>query len=116
MRRRTDPRGEGGFTLLEVMAAVAILALTLVVLLSVISNNMRATAHARATREAVHLGDATTTTRAYGPFCANIHRAKSLSAAASASSSTAGGRPSFGTATTTQVAPNCVRLDSHVLS
>lgn len=37
----------GGFTLLEVMAAVAILALTLVVLLSVISNNVRATAHAR---------------------------------------------------------------------
>jgi prepilin-type N-terminal cleavage/methylation domain-containing protein len=45
MRRRT--RGEHGFTLLEVMAAVAILALTLVVLLSVVSNNMRATAHAR---------------------------------------------------------------------
>ncbi len=38
---------EQGFTLLEVMAAVAILALTLVVLLSVVSNNMRATAHAR---------------------------------------------------------------------
>jgi len=47
MRRRTGPRGQEGFTLLEVMAAVAILALTLVVLLSVISNNMRATAHAR---------------------------------------------------------------------
>lgn len=44
MRRRA---GDGGFTLLEVMAAVAILAMTLVVLLSVISNNMRATAHAR---------------------------------------------------------------------
>jgi prepilin-type N-terminal cleavage/methylation domain-containing protein len=40
-------RREQGFTLLEVMAAVAILALTLVVLLSVVSNNMRATAHAR---------------------------------------------------------------------
>lgn len=37
----------GGFTLLEVMAAVAILALTLVVLLSIISNNVRATTHAQ---------------------------------------------------------------------
>jgi prepilin-type N-terminal cleavage/methylation domain-containing protein len=46
-RRRPPRSGEGGFTLLEVMAAVAILALTLVVLLSVITNNMRATAHAR---------------------------------------------------------------------
>lgn len=47
--RRTRPRrpAQGGFTLLEVMAAVAILALTLVVLLSVITNNMRATAHSR---------------------------------------------------------------------
>lgn len=47
--RRARPRraGQGGFTLLEVMAAVAILALTLVVLLSVITNNMRATAHSR---------------------------------------------------------------------
>lgn len=49
LRRERRPRrpGDAGFTLLEVMAAVAILALTLVVLLSVISNNMRATAHAR---------------------------------------------------------------------
>ncbi len=36
---------EGGFTLLEVMAAVAILALTLVVLLNVITNNVRSTTH-----------------------------------------------------------------------
>jgi prepilin-type N-terminal cleavage/methylation domain-containing protein len=47
MLRRPPRSGQGGFTLLEVMAAVAILALTLVVLLSVITNNMRATAHAR---------------------------------------------------------------------
>jgi len=47
MARRPRGAGEAGFTLLEVMAAVAILALTLVVLLSVITNNMRATAHAR---------------------------------------------------------------------
>ena len=45
--RRAAARRDQGFTLLEVMAAVAILALTLVVLLSVVSNNMRATAHAR---------------------------------------------------------------------
>jgi general secretion pathway protein I len=35
----------GGFTLLEVMAAVAILALTLVVLLNIITTNVRATTH-----------------------------------------------------------------------
>ena len=45
--RRARRSSDGGFTLLEVMAAVAILALTLVVLLSVITNNMRATAHSR---------------------------------------------------------------------
>ena len=44
---RARRSADRGFTLLEVMAAVAILALTLVVLLSVITNNMRATAHAR---------------------------------------------------------------------
>lgn len=46
-RTRPARQNDRGFTLLEVMAAVAILALTLVVLLSVITNNMRATAHAR---------------------------------------------------------------------
>jgi prepilin-type N-terminal cleavage/methylation domain-containing protein len=40
-------RVDVGFTLLEVMAAVAILSLTLVVLLNVISNNVRATTHSR---------------------------------------------------------------------
>jgi len=43
--RRRDGRGNGGFTLLEVMAAVAILALTLVVLLNIITGNVRATSH-----------------------------------------------------------------------
>lgn len=37
--------GSNGFTLLEVMAAVAILALTLVVLLNIITTNVRATTH-----------------------------------------------------------------------
>jgi prepilin-type N-terminal cleavage/methylation domain-containing protein len=45
MRR---PRADaGGFTLLEVMIAVAILSMTLVVLLEMVTNNMRATRHAR---------------------------------------------------------------------
>jgi prepilin-type N-terminal cleavage/methylation domain-containing protein len=53
--RRGQRRGQGGFTLLEVMAAVAILALTLVVLLSLITNNVRATAHARLLTSATFL-------------------------------------------------------------
>jgi prepilin-type N-terminal cleavage/methylation domain-containing protein len=40
-------RGSSGFTLLEVMAATAILSLTLTVIIGVISNNVRATTHAR---------------------------------------------------------------------
>jgi len=40
-------RASSGFTLLEVMAATAILSLTLTVILGVISNNVRATTHAR---------------------------------------------------------------------
>jgi prepilin-type N-terminal cleavage/methylation domain-containing protein len=43
----TPGRSDPGFTLLEVMAAVAILALTLVVLLSVITNNVRSTTHSQ---------------------------------------------------------------------
>lgn len=46
---------EAGFTLLEVMAALAILALTLVTLLSVITNNVRATARAQALTTATFL-------------------------------------------------------------
>src|SRR6185436_3360839 len=38
--------GSGGFTLLEVMIAVAILSITLVTLLSIVTNNVRATNHA----------------------------------------------------------------------
>ncbi|MBC8131389.1 MAG: prepilin-type N-terminal cleavage/methylation domain-containing protein [Deltaproteobacteria bacterium] len=42
---RASRRSSAGFTLLEVMAAVAILALTLVVLLNIITSNVRATTH-----------------------------------------------------------------------
>jgi prepilin-type N-terminal cleavage/methylation domain-containing protein len=52
---RAAHAGSGGFTLLEVMAAVAILALTLVVLLNIITNNMRATAHAQMVTTATFL-------------------------------------------------------------
>jgi prepilin-type N-terminal cleavage/methylation domain-containing protein len=48
-------RSEKGFTLLEVMVAVAILGLTLVVLLEVVTNNVRATNHARLTTSATFL-------------------------------------------------------------
>jgi len=48
-------RFDAGFTLLEVMAALAILALTLVTLLSVITNNVRATARAQALPTATFL-------------------------------------------------------------
>jgi len=49
MRRRARNRRElnAGFTLLEVMIAVAILAATLVVLLRIVTNNIRATNHAK---------------------------------------------------------------------
>jgi general secretion pathway protein I len=50
MRRR-----QGGFTLLEVMVAVAILSITLVTLLSVVTSNIRATRHARLTTTATFL-------------------------------------------------------------
>jgi general secretion pathway protein I len=40
-------RAQAGFTLLEIMVAVAILASTLVVLLEIVTNNIRATNHAK---------------------------------------------------------------------
>ena len=49
--RKTD----SGFTLLEIMVAVAILAATLVVLLSIVTNNVRSTNHAKMTTAATFL-------------------------------------------------------------
>jgi general secretion pathway protein I len=49
--RQTD----AGFTLLEIMVAVAILASTLVVLLSIVTNNVRSTNHAKMTTAATFL-------------------------------------------------------------
>jgi prepilin-type N-terminal cleavage/methylation domain-containing protein len=54
MRRRCQ-RTAAGFTLLEVMLAVAILAATLVVLLRIVTNNIRATNHAKLTIAATFL-------------------------------------------------------------
>ena len=47
--------GAGGFTLLEIMVALAILSSTLVVLLQIITNNIRATNHAKLTTAATLL-------------------------------------------------------------
>ena len=46
---------EDGFTLLEIMVAIAILSMTLVVLLSIVTNNVRATNHAKMTTAATLL-------------------------------------------------------------
>jgi prepilin-type N-terminal cleavage/methylation domain-containing protein len=54
MRRR----GEAGFSLLEVMMAIAILALSLVVLIRITTNNVRAAAHARMVTSATFLARA----------------------------------------------------------
>jgi general secretion pathway protein I len=54
-RRRHTSRAATGFTLLEVMVALAILASTLVVLLQIITNNVRATNHAKLTTAATLL-------------------------------------------------------------
>jgi prepilin-type N-terminal cleavage/methylation domain-containing protein len=48
-------RGTAGFTLLEIMVAVAILSATLVVLLQIVTNNIRATNHAKLTTAATFL-------------------------------------------------------------
>ena len=58
MRRRIDGAGSRGFTLLEVMVALAILAMTLVVLLQIVTNNVRATNHAKMTTAATFLARA----------------------------------------------------------
>jgi general secretion pathway protein I len=50
--------GASGFTLLEVMIAVAILSITLVTLLSVVTGNVRATRHAKLTTTATFLARA----------------------------------------------------------
>jgi prepilin-type N-terminal cleavage/methylation domain-containing protein len=51
-------RAASGFTLLEVMIAVAILSMTLVVLLEIVTNNLRATNHAKMTTTATLLARA----------------------------------------------------------
>jgi prepilin-type N-terminal cleavage/methylation domain-containing protein len=53
MRRRRP--SAGGFTLLEIMVALAILSSTLVVLLRIVTNNVRATNHAKMTTAATFL-------------------------------------------------------------
>ena len=58
MRGRIDNAGSRGFSLLEVMVALAILATTLVVLLQIITNNVRATNHAKMTTAATLLARA----------------------------------------------------------
>jgi len=52
---RRPRRSAAGFTLLEIMVAVAILSSTLVVLLQIVTNNVRATNHAKLTTAATFL-------------------------------------------------------------
>jgi prepilin-type N-terminal cleavage/methylation domain-containing protein len=54
-QQRAVKRGPGGFTLLEIMVALAILAMTLVVLLQIITNNVRASNHSKMTTAATFL-------------------------------------------------------------
>jgi type II secretory pathway pseudopilin PulG len=54
-RRSSGSRTENAFTLLEVMVAFAILSLTLTVLLGIVTNNVRATNHAKQTTAATFL-------------------------------------------------------------
>jgi prepilin-type N-terminal cleavage/methylation domain-containing protein len=55
MNVRAGHRRRSGFTLLEIMVALAILSSTLVVLIQVITNNVRATNHAKMTTAATFL-------------------------------------------------------------
>jgi len=57
-RRSRAALGSSGFTLLEIMVAVAILSITLVTLLSIVTNNVRATNHAKMTTAATFLARA----------------------------------------------------------
>jgi general secretion pathway protein I len=52
---RAQRRPRSGFTLLEVMIAIAILSITLVTLLSIVTSNIRATHHAKLTTMATFL-------------------------------------------------------------
>jgi prepilin-type N-terminal cleavage/methylation domain-containing protein len=51
----TPRRSSSGFTLLEIMVAIAILSSTLVVLISIVTNNVRSTNHAKMTTSATLL-------------------------------------------------------------
>ncbi len=53
--RASRRAGASGFTLLEIMVAIAILSVTLVVLLSIVTNNVRSTNHAKMTTAATFL-------------------------------------------------------------
>jgi general secretion pathway protein I len=55
MKGSIRSRSAAGFTLLEIMVAVAILSATLVVLLEIVTNNIRATNHAKLTTAATFL-------------------------------------------------------------
>jgi len=54
-RGQAKTRGRSGFTLLEIMVALAILSSTLVVLIQVVTNNVRATNHSKMTTAATFL-------------------------------------------------------------
>jgi general secretion pathway protein I len=53
--RRRRARGEAGFSLLEVLIAVAILASSIIVILNIVTRNVRATNHAKMTTTATFL-------------------------------------------------------------
>lgn len=58
MRRRSDPRSRGGFTLPEAMLALLVVGLALTPLLASVTDGMRAQGELRAVHEAVSLAEA----------------------------------------------------------